>query len=283
MSDLVFRTTSTDRTVVEAVMEAADTHGRNRVAVEDPVTGALTYKRLLLGAAILGSKLMPFAPEGRAVGVMLPNANGAVVTVLGLMTAGRVPAMINFTAGAANILAACKAAQIETILTSRTFVEKGKLTDLVATIERAVKIVYLEDIRASITASDKIRGLLNAGKPLVARKAGRLGRDPVHLRLRGRAERRRAFPPQYAGERRPGCGAHRLRPRGQGVQRAAGVPFVWAHRRRDPAARFGRAHLSLSVAAALPHGRRADLRSERHHHVRHRYVPQRLCAGGASL
>ncbi len=47
MSDLVFRTTSTDRTVVEAVIEAADTHGRSRVAVEDPVTGALTYKRLL--------------------------------------------------------------------------------------------------------------------------------------------------------------------------------------------------------------------------------------------
>ena len=45
MSDLVFRTTSTDRTVIEAVIEAADTHGRSRVAVEDPVTGALTYKR----------------------------------------------------------------------------------------------------------------------------------------------------------------------------------------------------------------------------------------------
>ena len=40
MSDLVFRTTSTDRTVVEAVMQAADTHGQGRVAVEDPVTGA---------------------------------------------------------------------------------------------------------------------------------------------------------------------------------------------------------------------------------------------------
>ena len=88
MSDLVFRTTSTDRTVVEAVIEAADTHGRSRVAVEDPVTGALTYKRLLAGAAILGAKLMPLAPEGRAVGVMLPNANGAAVTILGLMTRG---------------------------------------------------------------------------------------------------------------------------------------------------------------------------------------------------
>jgi acyl-[acyl-carrier-protein]-phospholipid O-acyltransferase/long-chain-fatty-acid--[acyl-carrier-protein] ligase len=170
MSDLVFRTTSTDRTVVEAVIEAADTHGRSRVAVEDPVTGALSYKRLLAGAAILGAKLMPLAPQGRAVGVMLPNANGAVVTVLGLMSAGRVPAMINFTAGAANILTACKAAQIDVLVTSRAFVEKGKFATLIAVIENTVRIVYLEDIRAGITKGDKIRGLLNARKPLVTRR-----------------------------------------------------------------------------------------------------------------
>jgi acyl-[acyl-carrier-protein]-phospholipid O-acyltransferase / long-chain-fatty-acid--[acyl-carrier-protein] ligase len=170
MSDLVFRTTSTDRTMVEAIIQAAETHGRGRIAIEDPVTGTLSYKRLLAGAAILGAKLMPMAPEGRAIGVMLPNANGAVVTILGLMTAGRVPAMINFTAGAANILAACKAAQIDTILSSRVFIEKARLANVVAAIEQAVKIVYLEDIRAGITLADKIRGLINANRPLVERK-----------------------------------------------------------------------------------------------------------------
>ena len=171
MSDLVFRTTSTDRTVVEAVIEAADTHGRGRVAIEDPVTGALTYKRLLVGAAILGAKLMPLAAEGRALGVMLPNANGAVVTVLGLMSAGRVPAMINFTAGAANILAACKAAQIDTILTSRAFVEKGRLGNLVAAIEKdGQDRLSRGHPRRHHRSRDKIRGLLNANKPLVERK-----------------------------------------------------------------------------------------------------------------
>jgi acyl-[acyl-carrier-protein]-phospholipid O-acyltransferase/long-chain-fatty-acid--[acyl-carrier-protein] ligase len=171
MSDLVFRTTSTDRTVIQAVIEAAKTHGLRRVAVEDPVTGALTYKRLLVGASILGTKLMPLAPEGRAIGVMLPNANGAVVTLLGLMSAGRVPAMINFTAGATNILAACKAAQLSTIVTSRAFIEKARLDNLIAAIASKVTIVYLEDVRPTITIADKIRGLLNAYKPLVPRKA----------------------------------------------------------------------------------------------------------------
>src|ERR1700681_1730883 len=114
---------------------------------------------------------MPLAPERRAIGVMLPNSNGAIVTILALMSAGRVPAMINFTAVAANILAACRAAQIDTILSFRAFIEKGKLTRLVAAIEGEVRIVYLEDIRASVTFADRLRGLLNAEKPLVPRKA----------------------------------------------------------------------------------------------------------------
>src|SRR5207344_2327142 len=63
MSNLVFRTTSTDRTVVEALIEAAEDHGLGRIAVEDPVTGALSYRKLLMGAAILGRKLMTYADE----------------------------------------------------------------------------------------------------------------------------------------------------------------------------------------------------------------------------
>jgi acyl-[acyl-carrier-protein]-phospholipid O-acyltransferase/long-chain-fatty-acid--[acyl-carrier-protein] ligase len=170
MSDVVFRTTSIDRTIFEALVHAADTHGRNWIAVEDPVSGALTYRKLLAGAAILGAKLVPYAPEGGALGLMLPNANGAVVTFFGVMSAGRVPAMINFTAGAANILSACKAAKITTIVTSRAFVERGRLDNLMAAVSKGVSIVYLEDIRPTITALDKIRGMIKASAPLVPRK-----------------------------------------------------------------------------------------------------------------
>ena len=170
MSNLVYRTTSTDRTVPQALIEAAEIHGMGRVAVEDPVAGALSYRKLLMGARILGRKLMPFAPEGKPIGLMLPNANGAAVTLMALMSAGRVPAMINFTAGAANVLAACKAAQLDTILTSRAFIERGKLDALIAGLEGKIKIVYLDDIRPTITTFDKLRGFWNAKRPLVARK-----------------------------------------------------------------------------------------------------------------
>jgi acyl-[acyl-carrier-protein]-phospholipid O-acyltransferase / long-chain-fatty-acid--[acyl-carrier-protein] ligase len=170
MSDLIYRTTPTDRTVVEAVIESAKIHGQNWLATEDPVSGQLTYKRLLTAVAVLGRKFLPLAREGGTLGVMLPTSNGAVVTLLAVMSAGRVPAMINFTAGAANILGACRAAQLDTILTSRTFVERGRLDTLVATLAKDVRVVYLEDIRATIGLGDKLRGLFSRNKPLVARQ-----------------------------------------------------------------------------------------------------------------
>jgi acyl-[acyl-carrier-protein]-phospholipid O-acyltransferase / long-chain-fatty-acid--[acyl-carrier-protein] ligase len=170
MSDMIFRTTSTDRTIVEAVVEAANVHGANWLAVEDPVSGQMTYKRLLRAVAVLGAKLMPLAPEGRALGIMLPTSNAAVVTLLAVMSGGRVPAMINFSAGAANILAASRAANLETIVTSRAFVERARLDHVVEQIATQVRIVYLEDIRPTISLRDKLRGAWNWKKPLVARK-----------------------------------------------------------------------------------------------------------------
>ena len=44
----------------------------------------------------------------------------------------RVPAMLNYTAGTDAMQAACAAAEIRTIVTSRAFVEQAKLTEKLA-------------------------------------------------------------------------------------------------------------------------------------------------------
>jgi acyl-[acyl-carrier-protein]-phospholipid O-acyltransferase/long-chain-fatty-acid--[acyl-carrier-protein] ligase len=172
MSDLVFRTTATGVTVPEALIAAARRHGADHVALEDPVSGTLTYRKMLIGVAVLGRKLMPLAPVGGAVGVMLPNANGAAIAVLALMSAGRLPAMINFTAGPANILAACRAAEVKTIVTSRAFVEKGNLGALIDALSQSITILMLEDVRKQVGLIDKVRGLLSHRRALVSRRPG---------------------------------------------------------------------------------------------------------------
>src|SRR5215468_4423947 len=170
MSDLIFRTTPTERTIVEALIEAAKLHGPGWLAIEDPVRGQMSYRRLLQAVAILGRKLTPFALESHALGVMLLTSNAAAITLFAIMSAARVPALINFTAGATNVLAACRAAQIDTIVTSRAFVEKARLENLVAQVQAQVRIVYLEDIGKTIGIADKLRGFFSWKKPLIARK-----------------------------------------------------------------------------------------------------------------
>ncbi len=177
MSDLVWRTTRLDRTVFEAVAAAAREHGLGRTAVEDPVSGKLSYRRLLAGAAALGRALERSTAPGCAVGVMLPTSNAAAVTVLGLASAGRVPAMLNFTAGAANLLAACRAAEVRVVVTSRAFVERAKLGVLVDGLGKEVRIVHLEDVRAGVGRLARLRALLRGGRPL----ARRLPDDPAAI------------------------------------------------------------------------------------------------------
>ncbi len=171
MSDLIFHTAPLDRTIFQAVVEAARVHGKDRIALEDPVTGTLTYKRILVAARVLGAKFTKLAWEGEAVGVMLPTSNGAALTILGLMSANRVPAMINFTAGAANIMSACRAARVSTIVTSRAFVEKAQLEKLIEQVSMRAEFVYLEDLRKSVTVFDKLSATLRYQKPLASAEA----------------------------------------------------------------------------------------------------------------
>jgi acyl-[acyl-carrier-protein]-phospholipid O-acyltransferase/long-chain-fatty-acid--[acyl-carrier-protein] ligase len=170
MSDLIFRTTDAERTIFVAVAEAAKKHGLSRTALEDPLKGRLSYRKLLIGARILGEKLKGLAPEGQPVGLMMPNANVSGAALLGLISANRPPAMINFSAGAANIIAACAAAKLEKIVTSRGFVEKAKLQPVVERVGESVSFIYLEDVAETVSGFDKLRAFFRAGEAICRAK-----------------------------------------------------------------------------------------------------------------
>ena len=150
MINTAVQTAKFDRTIFAAVAAAiAERAVKGRPGIEDPVGGKLSGRKVILGAQVLSQKLEGLAPVGGAIGVMLPNSCGVAVVFLALQSIGRVPAMINFTAGAANIRAACRAAAVTTIATSRAFVDKGRLGPLVAELSKDIAIVYLEDVRAT--------------------------------------------------------------------------------------------------------------------------------------
>ncbi len=127
MEQAGFAAADTGRSLFSALLDARDRFGASVPIIEDTARVPMTYKRLVLGALVLGRRLLREAPQGGRVGVMLPNANGAVVTFLALQAWGRVPAMLNFSAGAEGMLSACAAAQLGVVLSSRAFVERARL------------------------------------------------------------------------------------------------------------------------------------------------------------
>jgi len=66
----------------------------------------------------------------------------------------RVPAMINYTAGTAGMQNACIAAKVNTVITSRKFIETAKLESVVDGL-KDLNILYLEDLRAQFGVVDR--------------------------------------------------------------------------------------------------------------------------------
>jgi acyl-[acyl-carrier-protein]-phospholipid O-acyltransferase/long-chain-fatty-acid--[acyl-carrier-protein] ligase len=171
MIDAMVKTAMLDQTLFQGLAHAYRDRDTGKPVIEDALGTKLTYRKLILGAQVLSRKLENGTDIGEKVGVLLPNSAGVAVVFMALQTIGRVPAMLNFSAGPVNVLAAMKAAQVKTVLTSRAFIEKGKLDKLIAAIAAEARIVYLEDVRASIGIADKIGGLVAGVAPRVAREA----------------------------------------------------------------------------------------------------------------
>ncbi len=166
--------TELDRGLFHAMCDAADRYGPSRTIVEDVISGALSYRSLMTGARVIGQRLAAVTAPGEAVGILLPNANGLVVTLMGLASAARVAAMVNYTAGPANVASAVKTAEIKVVVSSRAFIEKASLADVVAAIEQAgARMVWLEELRKGVSALDKATAALQWHRPLEPQDASK--------------------------------------------------------------------------------------------------------------
>ena len=154
-----------DRAVFDALIDARDLFGAKKPILEDQERRPLSYTDLIRASFALGRRIAAMTSKGERVAVLLPSSAGAVVTFFALHAFGRVPTMLNFTAGIRNLKAACKLAGVKRILTSHRFVDQGKLDDLIDALQGDHEIVYLEDVRAKLTLADKAFAALAGALP----------------------------------------------------------------------------------------------------------------------
>lgn len=162
MEEMMFLTEDRNQTLYSALMKARYINGSDAIIAEDVERKPMKFKTLVRGSIVLGRKFAALSEKGENVGILLPNSCATLTAFFGLQAFGRVPAMLNFSSGTHAILSACRSAQVKTVVTSKRFIEFGRLEDLITAMEEKVKIVYLEDVKQNLSAMDKCRSLYAA-------------------------------------------------------------------------------------------------------------------------
>ena len=150
------------RTLYDTLLDARKDVGGDFQIIDGVDGQPMTYDRLILACSVICRALARQTVRHEHVGVLLPNVSGVAIAVFSLVAAGRVPAMLNYSAGRRNLLAAVETARIKTVLTSRAFVEKSGLHDELEALGKPCCILFLEDIFDGLTKGDKLRGFVDS-------------------------------------------------------------------------------------------------------------------------
>lgn len=160
MSEMMFESSDYKNTIFQSLLNAAQTYGYKHPIIMDNDNSNIDYRNLITRSFILGDIISKQTKIYEHVGLMLPNSCAAVMGFYGMQAYNRIPTMINFSSGSANVISACKTACIKTIFTSRRFIDKAELHNLVKDISDVVEVKYLEDLRANLSIFTKLKGVI---------------------------------------------------------------------------------------------------------------------------
>lgn len=154
-------------TVFTQLIKAAKIHAKKCFGLirpkvlEDIGRKPKSFKDIMLGSYVLGRYFNKTSVYQESIGVMLPNSVAAVCTFFGLNAYGQVPVMLNFSAGAQNIVSGINTTLVKKVITSKLFVKKTGLEEVVKAIEEnGTEVMYLEEVAKKISLPAKLLALL---------------------------------------------------------------------------------------------------------------------------
>ena len=150
-------------TLFQALINTSKIYGKSglfsyRRVLEDAARSPLSYRDILYRSYILGHQIKDFSKTKENIGIILPNSTGNAISIFGLSAYHRTPVMLNFTQGEGVVLSMCQTAGVKTVISSRAFVAKNKLDNIIDRLSAAgITIRYLEELHYLVTLKDKIR------------------------------------------------------------------------------------------------------------------------------
>jgi acyl-[acyl-carrier-protein]-phospholipid O-acyltransferase/long-chain-fatty-acid--[acyl-carrier-protein] ligase len=141
-------------------------------AMADSSGRRLTFGQTFTGALLLGRWIARNCGDSRCVGILLPASVGGAIANLGVTLAGKAAVNLNFTAGPESMQHAITQCEIETVISSRVFLEKANLRE-----PRGV--VYVEDLFSRFTWFEKAIAAAEARWRPIRALAGKTAPDDL--------------------------------------------------------------------------------------------------------
>ena len=179
MRDLCFEASYNDNISLFAqLMKTAKVHSKKGFLrrprfVEDINRVPNSYKDIIIKSYVLGKYFKRRTAPGEHVALLLPNSIATLCAFFGLSAYGRIPVMLNFSVGAANMVSMCKTAIVKKVITSHLFIRNAKMEPVIEEIKKAgFDVIFLEDLRRQIVLWEKINAFLRYKIKRVPSKEG---------------------------------------------------------------------------------------------------------------
>jgi long-chain-fatty-acid--[acyl-carrier-protein] ligase len=144
-------------TIAEAFVTRALAHPSDMAAADDQA-GVLTYGRLLAGSLVLARRFASL-PE-KNVGLLLPASVAGDMAFLALQLAGKLPVVLNWTTGPANLEHAVRLLGVRHVVTSNRFIDRLEEKLVEAIRNAGAECLCLEEIGAGIGRRERLGALL---------------------------------------------------------------------------------------------------------------------------
>lgn len=144
---------------ISAAFLTACTRFSGKVALGDDRSGVLDWDDVKLRVVFIAKHLAGL--PGSHVGLLFPASAGGALAVMASILAGKIPVLLNWTAGKRAILHACESTELSVILSSRAFLDIVP-TDLQFIEDR---FLLVEDVRDKLSTKEKLAAKRLASEP----------------------------------------------------------------------------------------------------------------------
>ncbi|MBP6941747.1 MAG: AMP-binding protein [Syntrophorhabdaceae bacterium] len=159
LCDIAYEAANRPSTLAREFIRSCKENG-SRTLYKDSTGKEVSYRRSLTGALVLGGYLSRLPDKN--IGLLLPNLTVTALIFMGLGFFRKIPVFLNYSTGPAALQHAMELADLATIVTSRQFLNRIRVSQ---SVFEGKNVVFVEDLKEEIGLKQKLAGIIRSVFP----------------------------------------------------------------------------------------------------------------------